>query len=58
MLATEGHPECERCGGPVYDEEPHAKACGESPFDADTCPMCGESFERYLAHLEECDGGR
>jgi len=38
MLATEGYPECERCGGPVYDEETHAKACGQSPFDADTCP--------------------
>ncbi|MFC7175518.1 hypothetical protein ACFQL0_22660 [Haloplanus litoreus] len=58
MFSTAGTETCERCGGPIYREGRHRQVCeADSPFDGETCPMCGAEYDSYLSHLEYCDGG-
>jgi hypothetical protein len=46
--------ECPRCGEvvPVNTHD----CDGEQLFDG-VCAMCGERYDEYLEHLQECDGG-
>jgi ribosomal protein S27AE len=48
---------CPSCGKEVIIEE-HVERCEASVFTGtDTCPMCGEPFDSYLAHLARCRAG-
>lgn len=56
MFTTVGAETCERCGGPIYNEDIHRQICADrSPF-AGECPMCGEQYESYTEHLNQCEG--
>jgi hypothetical protein len=37
----------------------HLILCDEGGHDTSgVCPMCGEEYDRFLGHLEHCDGPR
>jgi len=45
---------CPRCGEVANMLEEHS--CDVEPVFDGVCPMCGEPYERYLTHLQRCDG--
>jgi hypothetical protein len=57
-----GRYKCERCGKCCRTKQllvDHRRRCGRGDgafADSDTCPMCGEAYDSYTAHLaEECE---
>lgn len=61
---------CPRCGRPVNRKHESAcRAAHDSPFastgwmhreggETGTCAMCGQEYESYLDHLQECPAGQ
>lgn len=49
---------CPDCGSIIFDLHIHRSVCEKkTPFDGG-CPMCGERYSSYLAHLKECPANR
>lgn len=58
MAVFDDRPICEDCGDRILNAKVHEKVCNTSgAFDGE-CPMCGQGYDSYLAHLVDCPAER
>jgi ribosomal protein S27E len=51
-------PVCDDCGNRILYPQHHERVCSSTATFDGECPMCGEPYETYFQHLEDCSGGR